>query len=174
VEYTPHTLDQYKALRSQEGKYVELGKLGPDLSSESLLEAQARRRKTKEYARKVARARPHAVGGMPRDAGAGSGQEAVPSGRASREPPLPSRPLPEEEERRKREALRQAPSARRKALEFAKKKVPKPAVRQPVLSRASAGGKPPRQAGLARTELERLEAEHDRMRAAVADIRKLV
>jgi len=152
VAYEPRTLADYKAMQPKEGAYVELGRLGPDLSSEDLAVKHEQRRKAREYARGVRKTAKRAV---------------------SRK-----RPGPADEERSKAKEAKARPSARTKALDFAKSRIPAPR-RKPksgagTLARDGSGPGAASRAAPVRSELEALEAEHDKFAAAVAGIRRLV
>lgn len=52
VEYTPHTFTEYQAV-CQPGNWEQLGKLGPDLQDEDLIEKRAQKERIKEYSRNL-------------------------------------------------------------------------------------------------------------------------
>jgi hypothetical protein len=156
VEFRPKTLTEYRELAPADGKYVELGKLGPDLQTEELQEKHEMRRRAREYARRAQRK---------------NAETKVPV----------SRPSPTEEARKAQQDERErVASSRKRAMEFARH-VPRPRLAElvdkaPVLSIPSdpGKGKPFLGQDVSRMGLDALEAEHDRLRAAVAEIRKRV
>lgn len=182
VEYTPKTLEQYKAAQPADGRYVELGTLGPDLSTEELSRKHAQRRKVRDYSKRVAR---------------------------SVKAPAAPRAAPQAEERHRVAERRAVPSARERAMVFARSRVPQPKTRSPAGGARAGrdggggggsgdsgggvggGGRGHRGGGggsgssrvrggalrggtAGPSPLEALEAEHDRLAARVAGIRQLV
>ena len=171
VDYTPKTLEQYRAAQPADGRYVELGTLGPDLSTEELSRKHAQRRRVREYSKRVARAV---------------------------KAPVAPRPAPQAEERHRAAERRAEPSARERAMQFARSRVPQPKTRSPAAAagpgHTSGGGGGSGNGGggsgggigggrsgggggggaAGPSPLEALEAEHDRLAARVAGIRRLV
>jgi len=52
IDYTPHTYAEYQSV-CQPGKWEKMGKLGPDLQDEQLIEKRAKKERLKEYSRNL-------------------------------------------------------------------------------------------------------------------------
>jgi len=52
IDYTPHTYAEYQA-KCQPGKWEKLGKLGPDMMDDDLIEKRAQKERIKEYSRNL-------------------------------------------------------------------------------------------------------------------------
>ena len=99
TEYTPYTLKEYKNKEPKE--YQELGRLPADLSREDLVKKREKKERVKEYASAI---------------------RALNAPAARRKSPV--REI--EEARKKKLAEAKKQSARQKAIEFAKRRVPRP------------------------------------------------
>ena len=102
TEYTPYTLKDYKSKEPKQ--YQELGRLPADLSREDLVKKREKNERVKEYARAL---------------------RAL-NAPTSRQKMSPVREV--EEARKKKLAEAKKKSARQKAIEFAKRRVPRPKV----------------------------------------------
>ena len=149
--YTPKSLDEY--LRNKPKDYVELGKLGPDLDADELVEKRANAARVRHFSEQLRRVNAKEVKRRP-DGGR----------------PKPA-PKPEREK---------AKAQRQRALEFAKN-VPKPKVKarpaptRPAASKAGGGSYSDLAAAAqptAMTAVEELEARHDVLRSEADAIRR--
>lgn len=151
ADYEPYKQEDYQRVMGADGEYWKLGKLGPDLDSEELLRAKEKKQAIKEMDRVVRETNRRAAAAA---AAAGGGLSKIDA----------NKPKP-------------APSARERALAFAKQ-VPKPEVKRSgsVASKSSGSGGLGSRGGQRRmnaaqdeyfygggaqmSELEKLEMEH--------------
>lgn len=148
VDYTPHTYAEYQAV-CQPGNWEKLGKLGPDLQDDDLIEKRAQKERMKEYSRNLRMQNAQSIDyckhmkDMDLDESYG-------------------------------EPTAKQPSKREKMAKYAAQ-VPKPKIKKKVATDAEGDGyegygQPTRDAPL--SILEELEAKHRQDQLAVAAIRK--